>query len=155
MQPNSEILESQVVSGFKDNFNDVLNVKSSVMSKSSSIISLNNKENSKLSVGNNSVSNLLPPLLPPPPPPPPAPFPLQPPTASPPLPPPSVDTLPDVVKIQECSKNLITIKIEDARLVEQLALKHRCDKAKIACALIIAGNDMNFANEILKMSKPL
>ncbi len=123
---------------------------------------------------NGTVSNIQPPLFPPPLPPPFSgniPSTLTPPVLPPPPPPtnttpPIVSSVPlnifqfgnsntNIIKLNEENSisNLITLKIENAQLLEHLTMNYGFDRAKLACALLVANNDIKQAVEILQKLK--
>ena len=58
-----------------------------------------------------------------------------------------------IVKLNDSNKqakNLIQIKIENNNLLDELSAKFGYDKSKVACALLIANNDITIAHDILK-----
>ena len=56
----------------------------------------------------------------------------------------------DDAELQQQSKNLIQIKIENNNLLDELSIKFGHDKFKVACALLISNNDITMAHDMLK-----
>ena len=56
-----------------------------------------------------------------------------------------------IVKINDSlDKNVIQIKIENNNLLDELTQKFGFDKVKVACALLVANNDINLAHDLLQ-----